>query len=114
MPDTVLVLWSASAWGGFAQGADAEGIDEGCAVVDLEAAVVAEQADGDAGPAAVEQEVGVGVADGAVAVDAAFEAAVGVGVGGGEFDGGQFDSLVWQVSLGGEALADRFVGAGGV
>ncbi|HEY3718178.1 MAG TPA: hypothetical protein VGL39_26925, partial [Jatrophihabitantaceae bacterium] len=33
MPDTVLVFGSASARGGFAQGADAEGIDEGRAVV---------------------------------------------------------------------------------
>src|SRR5882762_867152 len=114
MPDTVLVFGSASAGLGCGVDADAEGIDEGCAVVDLEAAVVAEQADGDAGPAAVEGEVGVGVADGAAAVDAAFEAALGVGVGGGEFDGGQVDAEFGLVDLGGEVLPDRFVGAGGV
>lgn len=109
IPDTGSVVFAASARCWFGQGADAEGIDEGCAVVDLESAVVAQQSDGDAAPAGVDVQAGVCVDEFAAGVDAAFEAAVGVGVGRCQLDGGQLDAVIGEIDLGGEVLPDRLV-----
>ena len=74
--------------------------------------MISDDADLDAGPAGVELEPGVAVAEFAAAVDFAVPAAGRVRVGGFQLGDGQVDARVGDVEAGGEGLADALVGPG--
>src|SRR5580693_2039991 len=107
---TRLSGWAAAPRSWFGDAGDVDCVDERGAVEDFEPVVIADDADFDAGPADVELEPGVAVADQAAVADFALAAAGRVGVGGGELDDGQVDAGVGDVQLGRVLLADGLVG----
>lgn len=76
--------------------------------------VVAEDSDGDAGPAVAEVEGTLGVGEGALGADLASETTWGGMVGGFEVDDGKQQAKAGVVALGGNGSVEGLVGSLGV